>query len=114
VRSTPFDPFQNAIESSPQHWYVFGQQHQAEREHPQREQGSMLKRLPMISKTPAHIRSQRCEGWRNHRAVDRQLFGNRSINCSSRRSRCAVASLTSHVSPGRSDLKSIASRSLAD
>jgi hypothetical protein len=39
VRSTPFDPFQNAIESSPQHWYVFGQQHQAEREHPQREQG---------------------------------------------------------------------------
>jgi hypothetical protein len=40
----------------------------------------MLKRLPTISKTAAHIRSQRWEGWRNHRAVDRQLFGNRSIS----------------------------------
>src|SRR6478752_3751307 len=38
VRSTPFDPSQNAIEHSPQHWYVFGQQHQAERQHPQPEQ----------------------------------------------------------------------------
>src|SRR6266446_6098633 len=39
VRPTPFHPFQNTIESSPQHWYVFGEQHQIEREHPQPEQG---------------------------------------------------------------------------
>jgi hypothetical protein len=75
--------------------------------------GRMLKKLPTISKTPVHIRSQRWEGWRNHRAVDRQLLGSRSINCSSRRSRRAMASLASQVSPGRSDLKSIASCPLA-
>jgi len=32
---------------------------------------------------------------RNHRAIDRQLFGNRSINFSSRRSRRASRRLTS-------------------
>ena len=39
VRSTPLQPLQNAIESPAQHWYVFGQQHQAEGEHPYPEHG---------------------------------------------------------------------------
>ena len=42
--------------------------------------GRILKRPPTISRTPTHIRSQRWEGWLNHCAVDRQLFGSKSIN----------------------------------
>jgi hypothetical protein len=34
VRSTPLDPFQDTIDCPPQHWDIFGQQRQAEREHP--------------------------------------------------------------------------------
>jgi hypothetical protein len=40
----------------------------------------MLKKLPAMSGAPTHIRSQRWEGWRNRLAVDRQLFGSRSIS----------------------------------
>jgi hypothetical protein len=107
VRSTPFDPFRNAIECSPQHLYVFGQQHQAERQHPQPEQGKDAEKAADDQQNTSAYPQPALGGLAQPPRSRPPALGSRSINCSSRRSRRAVASLASQVSLGRSDLKSI-------